>query len=205
MHSVGAVFQAVQRARTLGCMAGRYMAMRRQAGNRARRGACPGARRHGSFGHPHAVGFGGIEAIDAIIDRRLNGVRELALVDPAVGAADFPAPEADCRDLEVRLAKSPIFHALPHRLAVRGSRLSAPHSAASQLRREVTRCRILGQTDDQRAADVATCCSRGLRDHLDETKHPPPQGSEAEKVNVRSPTPAVRNARRDRLNWVQAV
>ncbi len=45
--------------------------------------------------HPHAVGFRGVEAGDAAVDRLLNGAPELGLVDPAVSAADFPATEPD--------------------------------------------------------------------------------------------------------------
>jgi hypothetical protein len=69
--------------------------------------------RQGLLGDSHAVGFSGVEAIDAVVDRRLDGAPELALVDPAVGAADLPATEPDRRDLEVGLAELPVFHAFP--------------------------------------------------------------------------------------------
>src|SRR5712671_121634 len=63
--------------------------------------------------HPHPVRFGGVEAGYAIVDRLLDGVLKLALVDPAVRAADFPATEPDLRDLEIGLAELPIFHRNP--------------------------------------------------------------------------------------------
>jgi hypothetical protein len=72
--------------------------------------------------------------------------------------------------------------------SVRGSRPSAPHSAASQLHREVTRCRILGQTNDRPAADIAPRCSRRRRDDPHETEHPPRQGRVSERVKVGSLT-----------------
>ena len=61
--------------------------------------------RQGLFRYPRAVGFGRIEAGYAIFDRLPNGAAELALVDPAISAADLPAAEADRRYLEVGLAE----------------------------------------------------------------------------------------------------
>src|SRR5262249_43982873 len=61
----------------------------------------------------HAVRLGGVEAVDASIEGLLHGEPELALVDPAVRAADLPAPESDRRDLEAGLAELAIFHAAP--------------------------------------------------------------------------------------------
>src|SRR5260221_12928739 len=68
--------------------------------------------------HPHPVGFGGIKAGYAMVDRPFDGVLKLALVDPAVRAADFPATEPDRRDLEVGLAELAIFHRNPYCAAI---------------------------------------------------------------------------------------
>src|SRR6516162_3340539 len=66
--------------------------------------------RQGLFRHSHTIGLGGVEAGDAVVDRLLYSARELGFVDPAIGAADFPAPEADRRDLDAGLAELPVFH-----------------------------------------------------------------------------------------------
>src|SRR5271166_3562073 len=81
--------------------------------------------------YPHAVGFGGVKASDAAVDRLPDRAGELCLVDSAVSAADFPATKADRRDLEVGLAESPIFHAFPpvsiaRRWPPAASRIAAP-------------------------------------------------------------------------------
>jgi hypothetical protein len=47
----------------------------------------------------HPIGFGGVESSNAAVDRLLDGALKLALVDPAVSAADLPATEPDCRYL----------------------------------------------------------------------------------------------------------
>jgi hypothetical protein len=54
------------------------------------------------LGDAHAVGLGGIEAVDAGIEGTVHGLIELRGVDGAVCAADLPAAEADSGNLEVR-------------------------------------------------------------------------------------------------------
>src|SRR5215470_9298478 len=71
--------------------------------------ACQGLLRY-----PHTVGFGSVEAVDAAVDPLPDGALKLALLDPPVGAADFPAPKPDCRDPDVGLAKLPVFHRFPY-------------------------------------------------------------------------------------------
>src|SRR6516165_513719 len=81
--------------------------------------------RQGLFRHSHAVGFGSVEARDAVIDRTLNGAFELDPVDAAVRAADFPAAEPDRRDLQAGFAELPVFHAMPPAYAVALPRCTA--------------------------------------------------------------------------------
>jgi hypothetical protein len=73
----------------------------------------PSARPSACSDTPHPVSFGSIKAGYATLDRLFDGALKLALLDPAVSAADFPASEPDRRDLEVSLAELPIFHAIP--------------------------------------------------------------------------------------------
>ena len=49
-----------------------------------------------------AVALGGVEAVDAEVERPPDGARELGLLDAPVAAADLLAAEADGRDLEPR-------------------------------------------------------------------------------------------------------
>ena len=62
------------------------------------------------LGDAHAVGLGGIEAVDSGIERAVHGLVELRRVDRTVGAADFPAAEADGGNLQVRATELPVFH-----------------------------------------------------------------------------------------------
>ena len=62
------------------------------------------------LGDTHAVGFCGVEAGNAIVDRLRDGALELALVNLAVGAADLPTPESDRRDFQVGAPKPSVFH-----------------------------------------------------------------------------------------------
>ena len=62
------------------------------------------------LGDAHAVGLGGIEAVDSGIERAVHGLVELRRVDRAIGAADFPTAEANGGNLQVRAAELPVFH-----------------------------------------------------------------------------------------------
>jgi hypothetical protein len=58
----------------------------------------------------HAVGFGGIEAVDAVVDGAMDRAAEVRLVDRAVGPADLPAAEPDDGYAKIGLAELPVFH-----------------------------------------------------------------------------------------------
>jgi hypothetical protein len=74
--------------------------------------ASPGAESAGEhlLGNAHAVGFCGIEAVDAGIESVVHGLVELRSVDWAIGAADFPTTEANRGHLPVGATELPIFH-----------------------------------------------------------------------------------------------
>ena len=63
----------------------------------------------------HAVALGGVEAVDAEVERTTDGPVELRLLDVAVAAADLPAAEADGRDLEAGLPERSELHCFPSR------------------------------------------------------------------------------------------
>ena len=63
----------------------------------------------------HAVALGGVEAVDAEVERPADGAAELRLLDVAVAAADLPAAEADGRDVESRPSERSKFHRVPSR------------------------------------------------------------------------------------------
>jgi predicted nuclease of predicted toxin-antitoxin system len=56
------------------------------------------------FRDPYAIGFGGVEAGDADIDRRGNGALKFSFVDAALRAADFPAAKAHVLVFDENLA-----------------------------------------------------------------------------------------------------
>ena len=62
------------------------------------------------LGDAHAVGFGGVEAIDPSVECAMHRLFELRRIDRAIGAADFPAAKAYGGNLDVRSAELPVFH-----------------------------------------------------------------------------------------------
>ena len=60
-----------------------------------------------------AVPLGGVEAVDAEVERAPDGAGEFRLLDPPVAAADLPAAEADGRDLEPRPSEWSLLHQVP--------------------------------------------------------------------------------------------
>ena len=67
------------------------------------------------LGYAHTIRLGGVEAVDARIERAMNGPFELSRINRAVGATDFPAAKTDCGNVQVRTAKLAIFHRVsPH-------------------------------------------------------------------------------------------
>ena len=74
--------------------------------------AAAGTERSGErlLGDTHAVGFGGVEAIDPGIERAMHRLFELRRIDRAIGAADFPAAKAYGGNLDGRSAELPEFH-----------------------------------------------------------------------------------------------
>ena len=79
-----------------------------------------------ALGRAHAVALGGVEAVDAEVERPPDGARELGLLDLPVAAADLPAAEADGRDVEPGPSERSMLHRvvlLPGRgLATSGTR-----------------------------------------------------------------------------------
>ena len=63
-----------------------------------------------ALGSAHAVALGGVEAVDAEVERAPDGAHELRLLDVAVAAADLPAAEADGRDLEAGPSERSLLH-----------------------------------------------------------------------------------------------
>ena len=63
-----------------------------------------------AFGGAHAVALGGVEAVDAEVERAADGAHELRLLDVAVAAADLPAAVADGRDLEAGPSERSMLH-----------------------------------------------------------------------------------------------
>ena len=61
----------------------------------------------------HAVALGGVEAVDAEVERAADRAAELRLLDVAVAAADLPAAEADGRDVEPGPSERSMFHRVP--------------------------------------------------------------------------------------------
>ena len=58
----------------------------------------------------HAVALGGVEAVDAEVERATDRADELRLLDVAVAAADLPAAVADGRDVEPGPSERSMFH-----------------------------------------------------------------------------------------------
>src|SRR5208283_5953753 len=65
------------------------------------------------FRRAEAVRLGGIEAVDAEIERAINRFDELGFLDTAVAAANLPASEAHGGNLNTGPAKWSEFHTLP--------------------------------------------------------------------------------------------
>ena len=66
-----------------------------------------------ALGGTHPVPLGGVEAVDAEVERAAHGADELRLLDLPVAAADLPAAEADRRDLESRPSEWSPLHGGP--------------------------------------------------------------------------------------------
>src|SRR5207245_1987994 len=63
-----------------------------------------------ALGGSHAVPLGGVEAVDAEVERASDGADELRLLDVSVPTADLPAAVADCGHLESGLPERSKFH-----------------------------------------------------------------------------------------------
>ena len=73
-----------------------------------------------AFRDAHAVGFGGVETIDAAVDRTMDRAEEVSFVDLAIGAADFPAAEPDGGYPQIAPAELPVFHSRPFPVSCAG-------------------------------------------------------------------------------------
>jgi hypothetical protein len=73
---------------------------------------CDGRRARAPVPPPitHAVGFSGVEASDAGVNCGMHGALKLYSVYIAVGAANLPTAEADCRNLQAGSSELLEFH-----------------------------------------------------------------------------------------------
>src|SRR5215470_18690649 len=69
--------------------------------------------RERAFRGAESVALGGVEAVDAEVERPCDGACELRLLDLPIAAADLPAAEADHRDLESRPTEWSFLHWRP--------------------------------------------------------------------------------------------
>ena len=138
----------------------------------------------------HAVALGGVEAVDAEVERPTDGAAELRLLDLPVAAADLPAAEADGRDVEPGPSEWSMFHGVPRLVAGCRSELtpvSADRSTCSTDRRSrpgvaARRCTNGSVTDEDRPP------ARGARMPDDERRRGAPTAPVAVVRRAPSPT-----------------